>query len=110
MLVAALATYDGGDSAHLRYSRTSLTTSGVRMATEPTEEDVLAQVARILPDPATRISRVYPPYGSQTLKTLPSPTVLSRVICPAWASTISLAIANPSPVPPYRRAMLPSTW
>ena len=32
--LAALATYDGGDSAHLRYSRTSLTTSGVQVMVE----------------------------------------------------------------------------
>lgn len=32
--VAALATYDGGDSAHLRYSRTSLTTGGVKVMIE----------------------------------------------------------------------------
>ena len=32
--IAALATYDGGDSAHLRYKRTSLTASGVQVMVE----------------------------------------------------------------------------
>ena len=32
--IAALATYDGGDSAHLRYNRTSLTASGVQVMVE----------------------------------------------------------------------------
>ena len=32
--IAALATYDGGDSSHLRYNRTSLTASGVQVKVE----------------------------------------------------------------------------
>jgi hypothetical protein len=32
--VASLATYDGTDNAHLRYSRTSLTAGGVQVIVE----------------------------------------------------------------------------
>ena len=38
--------------------------------------------------------------GNQTENTLPSPGVLSTVMRPPWASTISLVIASPNPVPP----------
>ena len=36
---------------------------------------------------------------SQTVKVLPQPTWLSSVICPPCRFTISLQMANPSPVP-----------
>src|ERR1700730_4316266 len=37
--------------------------------------------------------------GSVTTNVVPSPTLLSTVVWPPWASTISFAIARPKPVP-----------
>src|SRR5262249_27487823 len=37
--------------------------------------------------------------GSRTVKQLPSPSALSTVTLPSWASTSSLTIASPSPEP-----------
>ena len=48
--------------------------------------------------------------GTVKLKWLPAPGSLWTVTVPPCASTVSLTMANPSPVPPKRRVLEPSTW
>ena len=48
--------------------------------------------------------------GSVSVKREPEPTTLSKVISPPMRRARRLAIARPSPVPPWRRAIDWSTW
>ncbi len=47
--------------------------------------------------------------GSTTAKRVPNPTMLSALIEPPWASTISREMASPNPTLPVRTLDL-STW
>ncbi len=49
------------------------------------------------------------PTGRRTVNLVPSPTTLSAVMVPPWASTISFVIASPNPAPRLRRRDL-SAW